>query len=88
MNLSDNYQTGHKIVVSSFWRSINTATNKILCWEATETGGLEMGPRFSFKMGHCNLKKSALFFISFENTLLLCYCYIFVIKIENGMSLS
>ena len=25
-------------------------------------GGLETGPRFSFKMGHCNLKKSALFF--------------------------
>ena len=51
-------------------------------------GGLETVPRFSFKKGHCNLKKSALFLISFGNTLLLCYCYIFVIKIENGMSLS
>ena len=59
-----------------------------LCWEATVTGGFETGPRFSFKNGHCNLKKSALFFISFGNTLLLCYCYIFVMKIKNGISLS
>ena len=45
---------------------------KCLCWEATVTGGLETGPRFSFKTGHCNLKKSALFFISFRNTFLVC----------------
>ena len=60
----------------------------IYCWEATVTGGLETGPRFSFKTGHYNLKKSALFFISFGNTSLLCYCYIFVMKIRNGMSLT
>jgi len=57
-------------------------------WEATVTGGLETGPRFSFKTGHCNLQKSALFFISFGNTLLLCYCHIFVMKIKIGMRLS
>ena len=62
--------------------------NRRLCWEATVMGGLEMGPSFSFKTWHCNLKKRALFFISFGNSFLLCYCYIFVMKIKNGMSLS
>ena len=51
-------------------------------------GGLETGPRFSLKTGYCNLKKSALFFISFANALLLCHCYIFLMKMENGMCLK
>ena len=31
-----------------------------LCWEATVTGGLQMG---GFQTGYCNIEKSALYFI-------------------------
>ena len=79
---------GKPVLQYEFVIWVQTGTIGTLSWEAIVTEGLETGPRFSFKTGHCNLKKSALFFILFGNTLLLCYCYIFVMKIKNGMSLS